>query len=291
MEQKNQKSWRTTYLIILTIVTIICIIIGIIWRLQGHYHGVLREDDLKKTDKMTELSFDGFDSVNLELSVGDMDIVYGDGYQVLYNYPEKLKPQVKVKGDTLVVTQKTKSDFNFIGFDNLSSFSDLDYDLIITIPKDAKLKDVFLSLDMGAVSLEDMEMNNLTIEADMGNVELSNSSCTNITANADMGNIEMENVTFMTAECDADMGSIEILNSDFQFAECDADMGSIEISGNFEAVAAECSMGSVSVDTDKDLETVGLDLSADMGSVTVNGKNKGNLFCNGRMPHGFGDHE
>ena len=74
------------------------------------------------------------------------------------------------------------------------------------------------------------------------------------------------------------MGSIELKNASFDRLECDADMGSIEIDGDFQKLTANCSMGSVTVTTKEDPDDLTLDLSADMGVVTVNGKDKGREY-------------
>ena len=43
-------------------------------------------------------------------------------------------------------------------------------------------------------------------------------------------------------------------------------------------IEADCSMGSVTITTTEDLDKISFDLSADMGDVTVNGKNQGNKY-------------
>lgn len=276
MEQNNQNSWKNIYLICLTIVTILCIIGGIVWHVGGSFRP---HEDLKKTAEMTDVSLDKFKSVDTKLSMGDLSIVYGDSYMVSYNYPNKLQPEIEVKNGTLHVKQKVKGGLK-LGFNDLGNLKDMDYDLVITVPKNEKLDTVSLSMDMGAISLSNIEINNLTVDADMGNIEINDTTLEKITVDADMGNIELRNVTCEKAEFDADMGNIEAQDSIFKSVFCDADMGSVEIRGEFEVVTAKCEMGSVSVETEQDLENVTMDLSADMGSVTVNGKNKGNDYKN-----------
>lgn len=281
MEQNNSQSWKTPYLIGLTIVTVICIIAGIAFRMYGSGLRKTSKKDLMKTDEMTVVKTDKFEDMDINLAVGDLEIVYGDDYMVSYNYPAKIEPNVKSENGKLVITQNSKmNNISLLNFDGLKSLKDMDYDIVITIPNDTKLSDVSLNLDMGEITFADITMEDLTIDADMGNVEISKSTMKNVSVDADMGNVELTDLIFDKAECDADMGNIEIKGSTFDKAECDADMGSIQIAGDFNEVTANCSMGSVSVDTKKDIDDVKLDLSADMGSVTVNGKSKGNEFSN-----------
>ena len=278
MERNNLKMWKNIYLIILTLVTIGCIIYGIVKHTSGARHWFSSDEDYKKTDEMTVLNFKTFDDIMLNVAIGDLRIVYGDAYQVEYNYPEKLKPEVKVREGVLTIDQKQGNGGVNFGFGNLGTLGDMDYDLVITIPKDTKIGDVNLSMDMGNIQMDDICMEDLTIDADMGNIEANQISFAKMDIDADMGNIEMNEVAFDRGECDADMGSIELRNAVFDRLECDADMGSIEIEGDFQKLTANCSMGSVTVTTKEDLDDLSLDLSADMGVVTVNGKDRGREY-------------
>ena len=279
MERNNLKMWKNIYLIILTLVTIGCIIYGIVKHTSGARHWFSSDQDYQKSDEMTVLNFESFDDIMLNVAIGDLSIVYGDAYQVEYNYPEKLKPEVNLRDRVLTIDQKQgKGGVNFFGFGNWDTLGDMDYDLVITIPKDTKIGDVNLSMDMGNIQIDDINMEDLTIDADMGNIEANQISFAKMDMDADMGNIEMNKVVFDRGECDADMGSIELKNATFDRLECDADMGSIEIDGDFQKLTANCSMGSVTVTTKEDPDDLTLDLSADMGVVTVNGKDKGREY-------------
>lgn len=279
MERNNLRIWKNIYLIILTLVTIGCIIYGIVRHTFKARHWFSSDEDYQKTDEMTVLNIETFDDIMLNVAIGDLRIVYGDAYQVEYNYPEKLKPEVKVHDGVLTIDQKQGNDgVNIIGLGSLSMPTDMDYDLVITIPEDKKIGDVNLSMDMGNIQIDDICMEDLTIDADMGNIEANQISFAKLDIDADMGNIEMNEVAFDRGECDADMGSIELKNAAFDRLECDADMGSIEIDGDFQKLTANCSMGSITVTTKEDPDDLTLDLSADMGVVTVNGKDRGREY-------------
>lgn len=278
MERNNLRMWKNIYLIILTLVTIGCIIYGIVKHTSRARHWFSSDKDYKKTDEMTVLNIESYDDIMLNVAVGDLRIVYGDAYQVEYNYPEKLKPEVKVSAGVLTIDQKQGNGGVNFGFGNFGSLGDMDYDLVITIPKDTKIGDVNLSMDMGNIQMDDICMEDLTIDADMGNIEANQISFAKMDIDADMGNIEMNEVVFDRGECDADMGSIDLKKAAFDRLDCNADMGSIEIDGDFQKLTANCSMGSVTVTTKEDLDNLTLDLSADMGVVTVNGKDRGREY-------------
>ena len=150
--------------------------------------------------------------------------------------------------------------------------------MIITVPKDPEMKSLDLDMDMGSAELTDVYAKNLTVEADMGSIEIANSEFGVIDIAADMGSITLDNVIFSQGSCEADMGSIEMTGASFERVVCTADMGSIDIDGSFEDIEADCSMGSVTITTTEDLDKISFDLSADMGDVTVNGKNQGNKY-------------
>lgn len=268
MEQNNKPTWKNIYLIVLTIVTIVCIVIGIFNWTSGFSGWFWSEDDYAHTDAMTIVDTEAFDSMDLDLDVGDLEIVAGDSYQIQYDYPKKSEPDIKVENGRLVVTQKQK--FKRHLYNN--------YKMIITVPKDPEMKSLDLDMDMGSAELTDVYAKNLTVEADMGSIEIDNSEFGVIDIAADMGSITLDNVIFSQGSCEADMGSIEMTGASFERVVCTADMGSIDIDGSFEDIEADCSMGSVAITTTEDLDKISFDLSADMGDVTVNGKKQGNKY-------------
>lgn len=268
MEQNNKSTWKNIYLIVLTIVTIVCIVIGIFNWTSGFSGWFWSEDDDAHTDAMTIVDTEAFDSMDLDIDVGDLEIVAGDSYQIQYYYPKKSEPDIKVENGRLVVTQKQK--FKRHLYDN--------YKMIITVPKDPEMKSLDLDMDMGSAELTDVYAKNLTVEADMGSIEIANSEFGVIDIAADMGSVTLDNVIFSQGSCEADMGSIEMTGASFERVVCTADMGSIDIDGSFEDIEADCSMGSVTITTTEDLDKISFDLSADMGDVTVNGKNQGNKY-------------
>lgn len=268
MEQKNKPTWKNIYLIVLTIVTIVCIVIGILNWTSGFSGWFRSEEDYEDAGSMTIVDSEAFDSMDLDIDVGDLEIVAGDSYQIQYNYPKKSEPKVEVENGKLIITQKQKIKRHYYQ----------EHKIIITVPKDLEMKSLDLNMDMGGVELANVYAKDLIIEADMGSVDIADSQFKVIDINADMGAITLDNVVFSQGSCDADMGSIELTRASFEKIVCTADMGSIDIDGSFEDIEADCSMGSITITTTGDLDKISFDLSADMGDVTVNGKDQGNKY-------------
>lgn len=270
MEQNNQKNWKNIYLTILTIVTVLSICGGIFFRIFDIGKNNIKSGDYKKTKEMTVITLDSFEDADLVLSLGSVEVQYGDTYKIEYNYPEKIKPTIDQKGNKLTVTQKVKS----MNFNN--AIKNTDYDVILTIPAGTKLNQVSFKLDMGEIKLNELDASDINIDADMGSVELENINCKNVSIDADMGSIELKDVVCTSLSADADMGGIDLKGIEADSIDCNADMGGIDVEGDFKNISATCSMGSVSVKTDK--TDASFALSASMGNVSVNGKDFGNSY-------------
>ena len=138
MEQKNKPTWKNIYLIVLTIVTIVCIVICILNWTSGFSGWFRSEEDYEDAGSMTIVDTEAFDSMDLDIDVGDLEIVAGDSYQIQYNYPKKSEPKVEVENGKLIITQKQKIKRHYYQ----------EHKIIITVPKDLEMKSLDLNMDM-----------------------------------------------------------------------------------------------------------------------------------------------
>lgn len=284
INNKNNSGVGKAYLSILNIVTIVCIVVGSIVHIGGFigkaavgttrfFGGIISKN--AATDKDGGATLDSFVKADINLSVGDLEIVYGDTFSIdAKGYTEETFPTWKVSGNKLTVTQKNEYVWRPLG---VGAFPSDDSRLTITIPNGTMI-DLEADLNMGSIRLSDMSFKNIDLDADMGSVKLSGIACENINITAEMGSIDLKSVTFGFGDFDASMGSITLSDITCKSAECDASMGKIEASGAIGSLEADCSMGSVVVNTDN--ENAKLDLESDMGSVKVNGKDCGKSYKN-----------
>lgn len=239
------------------------------------------------------LTFSGeLKDILAEVAVADMEIKYNDseavGGNITINYkiPEKLVPTASLKDGKLSITSNSSSVFN------LSDLSSRNYRIEIIIPKasvnsltvslncgnininDLTCKTVSLEADCGNINLKNIVSEKLDIDADLGNVNVQSSSTGTTTIDADCGNIEFGSIVMEKVECDADLGNIEFTSCEFKNGSFNADMGKITVSGFFDYINAECSVGDIKVETTRPESEVIMDLDVDLGNVYVNGNKR-----------------
>lgn len=242
--------------------------------------GKVVEDTVELNGDLSELS--------VNLSLAELKISNGDVISVSYRLPEKLVPEIELKNGILEITNKN-AKANGIG--SLKDLSSDGYKITVTIPANVELNFIDMKVDCGNVELEDrtferldasvdcgniefknIEADTINLEADLGNADLSDISCKSMTIQVDCGNIEVADSNFDNVSADNNMGNIELKDVTFKSGKFDNDMGNIEVDGDFDAISAECSMGSIAVDTVRPESEVKLYLDVDMGDIKVNGK-------------------
>ncbi len=262
IEEKKRKS---SYLTILTIVTVICIIAGCVIHL-----GFLPFGGRSGKMKSEKVATDRFQNVSLELDVGDVKIEKGSEFSVTYKYPSGCLPEISVSGGKLTVKQKMKDHI---------SLKDLDCHLTITVPEGEELKNVDGYLDAGSVEVSGFtfdKSSNFNMESDVGSIELIDCTFGDLKLEADVGNISLNACTFKNLTASGDVGDIDLRECSFDAAECTTDTGSINVyvsgDGNFSSLTCKTDIGSITVDTDDPIRDEKIDLKVSTGDITVNGK-------------------
>lgn len=258
MNQQHNHA-KNIYLIILTIVTVLCIFIGIVIHLltnltEFDLFDWDEDDDTWATQGIEDEPLDAFKALDLDASVADVEIVYGSSYAISVDCPKRFMPTWEVDHDTLIIRQED------VNINKLHTNMNADFEITITIPSGTKLDSISATLNMGALEMDGISAAAVTIDADMGNVEISGIEADNIDITANMGNIELEN------------GNITNIT-------CDADMGNIELEGRFAKIEANCSMGSITIEGPH-LDETKMDLDTDMGAIEINGKSLGSSYSN-----------
>ena len=265
----------------------ICIILGLIINLGGWFgndlihaftgfafSGSRSEQSAGSAVRATDDAIGTFDKVEGNIDAGNVKFVYGDDYGFAYdNYPEKEIPKAEINGKTLKITQKVKNKNRIGDFKNGYNGAEI----VITLPEDMAV-DVDLHLSMGAVETKGITFGDMKLDADMGSIELDTVTVKDMDLTADMGAITVEDSVFSDGDIKAAMGGIELKNVKFDDADLEADMGGIKINGSFNELKARCSMGGIDVTADDD--DAKMNLSADLGGITVNGQSVGRSYKN-----------
>ena len=133
---------KNIYLIIITIITVVCIIAGSLYHIGGFALGLF-DNLIPRSDKSLgnvcteELSVDEFSNLVFDTTISNINVKTGDSYMVSYKCNKRLVPKVKSTGDTLTISQSNGANYKR----NTTS------EITVTIPEGAALNK--LSLDTG----------------------------------------------------------------------------------------------------------------------------------------------
>lgn len=205
---------KTLYLSIISIITVICIVIGLLIHVIGPAVGWLSDasDDLNDSGSfisgsMVSEELDAFSGIDFDIKVSDVTIAYGDTYAISYKTNKKvLVPQYEIKDDTLYIKQA--SDKPLRGLSNNGNCS-----LQITVPREASLKLVKGNSDVGDFSMEKLGAKTIDVYVNVGDIDISDNTFDDITLGSDVGDMDLDNVTFTTADLSSDVGDIDLTSA------------------------------------------------------------------------------
>ena len=246
---------KKTYLTVLTIITILCIIFGSLYHIGGFFgkishfpfpvpsFSVGRGEEISFEEKYSDIS-----AIDMDVDFMNVRIDSHNGSEVVATYTgsDRLKPIIEVKNGTLNITQKQKVKVSLTS--EKTSFT-------LMLPSDKPLKEVEVDVDMGNVDMNNFITENLIIDTDMGNIEGGNITADNTDISADMGNVSLTGMEFASLGIDTDMGNVDITSKksleNYAFS-CNADAGNININGKkvSKDYMTTGSEGTVRIDTD-----------------------------------------
>ncbi len=250
---------KNVYLIILTLVTVICIIGGTCYHLVGWGVSFLSHlpfasfysdsDDTESSGTTLStgtVSLPSFNTVKIDSKVMNLSIEKGDDYSIQCDADEKLNPKYEIKDNTLIVSQKQKIKVhNFMKNPKCS--------VHITIPEDTALELINIDGATGDISLSNLDVTTLKIDNSVGDVKMDNCKIASIGIDTSTGDVKLN-------DCEAN----EI--------DVDTSVGDTVIKDNiFEKLYVDGSVGDVKVSSSKDLSDYAYDLDTSIGDVSING--------------------
>ena len=125
---------KNIYLIIITIITVVCIIAGSLYHIGGFaldlFDNLIPHSDKSLGNVCTkELSVDEFSNLIFDTTISNINVKTGDSYTVSYKCNKRLVPKIKSSGDTLTISQSKGSNYRR----NTTS------EITVTIPEGASL--------------------------------------------------------------------------------------------------------------------------------------------------------
>lgn len=251
-----------------------------------------------------EWELDAFSRVDISVELSDVSIRPADSYGIeLLWYDPQLNPTYRVDNGTLVVTSP---EHGKLSFDKEVPNGQI----IVYLPEAVHLDKVSVKTDMGSIQIADKEIGVLTIECDagkavlnrvsaqtmelsneMGSVSVYDSTVTNtVTVNCDAGNIILNRVSAEDVKLSNKMGSVMIDSSTgVKATDIQCDAGDIEITGDIQGkINLNNDMGHVIIKTTTAAESINYNLTVDMGTLLVDGREYKEHFTQNGEPYSLG---
>ena len=196
---------------------------------------------------------DEFNSIVIDISVGNVEIINGDEYALEYVLGEDMS--MNLNDDALIIQDKS---FKSVFTSDLTNLTDT-Y-IKIYVPEDG-IVDMGISVDVGNVSIKGVEFGYVDIEADTGDVSIeADSNGGDVYIAADIGDVSIKGFLACDMEVEADIGKVNITSyyssSSYSY-NIDSDLGEEIISDE----------GGVELDDKYDI-----DVTSDIGNVKM-------VFC------------
>lgn len=240
---------KNIWIAALAVITGCCVVGGTFYHTRAF--GKISLDSVSDMEPFTSISIDA-DIMGMGVAITE-----GDSLSLDYQYTAGLKPVYEVKNKTLYIKQKAShASYGIWGLHrNVNECS-----LTLTIPAGTALDGIDVRTAMGGVDVEGITASKCNIESNMGSVSIKKCS-------------------FDVSDFNLNMGEISVRDTDLGDAEINNDMGNIEADEcTFGDLRINASMGNASVDAAQELDGYRMDLSADLGSVTVNGHHESGSY-------------
>ena len=218
---------KNIYLIIITIITVVCIIAGSLYHIGGFALGLF-DNLIPHSDKSPgnvcteELSVDKFSNLVFDTTISNINVKTGDSYMVSYKC---LVPKIKSSGDTLTISQSKGSNYRR----NTTS------EITVTIPEGAALNKLSLDTGVGEISLDALTAADAEFDTGVGDLYVTGCSFATCDVDGGTGDLSFENCAFDEMDIDGGTGNITVTSSqslDGYMMDLDSGTGDITINGN-----------------------------------------------------------
>jgi len=214
---------KRTYCIILSLITLVCIIIGC-----GRY--VFRWSDGfwswgfgKREQGNQEL--DSFVIFDADLSVCNFKLERGESYAISYDCSEQLVPAFEVKDGILTVTQ-AETGIKWRG--------NTKCDIRVTVPLGVTLEEVSVDANVGDVDIKEIDTKRFYVQMDVGDLDVEKCSLGDADVTGATGDVDLESCLFDDLWVSLDVGNVEIESAhslaDYNM-EIEVDMGEVSVNG------------------------------------------------------------
>jgi hypothetical protein len=239
---------KNIYLIVITVITVCCIIGGSVYHLLRWIPGFSGTSGSDSSRVSYNEVLEDFSEISIDGSVFDITIESGTEYRLSYDCDSKLVPTVSVEQGVLTIKQPTNHSTG-ISFGVTVNHSKM----TLTVPSDRVLNSIDVFSDVGDISIINLTASTASVSSNVGDITLTGCDFSEVNVMADVGDVELGNCSFDSGSADSDVGDILLTGCRFRQIELTGDVGDIEVRSG------------------TDLSSAKLVLETDMGEVSING--------------------
>lgn len=275
--------------IVAVLLLAIGLVIAVVGFVLGGTNAIIKDNNgfrVIKSSDTTEIDIvdETFSDVkNISINIDNMDNVVlkkGDSFSVKGRNPKingGLNATTK-NGTLNVSTNKTSGWFIFnFGFLNFWENNEIG-NLEITYPENAFLENVDIDIDLGDLQISDLRTDRLSAILDMGSLTLEKSEPKKLILDLDLGACNIDEVSFDNAEIECDKGDVSLFGIDSKGLKLECNMGSVNFEGTLLGKSdLQLDLGSAELTLNQSRTDTSLNISVDLGDVTIDGADKGSI--------------
>ncbi len=239
-------------------------------------------DNTPSGENAAQLALDPFSHVDLSVVAANVRFEEGEAYGLRYRlHPDETVVQAKVEGETLCFSTKPREGASISG----------DWEVVVTIPRDARLAELSAATVSGDIRLSDRTMEALHLATTSGTIDAAAVTADKVQAVSTSGGIAITDLSAHSVNAASTSGDIS-LSGTADSLELGATSGNISLSGttdslHLSAVSGSCtfsgnltgkgSVDTVSGDIDVTVPDAGAKASS-LGEISWNGQSQGQSF-------------
>ena len=238
------------------------------------------------SENMVSDSFalDAFESVDVDCTLGKVEIVEGDTFFVEYELYGDEVPSISVEDKTLKIKSKSGTEiFSGVGINNnrvyvnITGFFNIVGDkkggIKITVPKDTKMKNVSVKTDCGIIKLEDVTCTDAILKNDVGNIIISNTALSKANITSDTGNVKLIGLEASQVKVEDDTGNLNVEDSTIEELKVSLNTGNAKLRNDLlKNVNIKCDTGNVTGAIKGNATEYNMELKTNTGNITINGE-------------------
>lgn len=198
---------KTVYLVILSIITVICVFVGCAIHIMGWFKGTFMYGLSGVKISHADMDLESFSGISVDVEVGDLTVMPTDGYGISYDCSERLVPEYRVEDGVLFV----KSKANRKWWSNFWFFGKQKSTIVVTVPNDVYMEMISIKADVGDVNIENLRAEDLTVVMNVGDLDILRGEFKNTNINTDVGDVDVENTVFDNMEIYSDVGDVDVM--------------------------------------------------------------------------------